>query len=88
MDSLENSLAPLYIGNQKFEACIHECCSLLRLYILQDDKENRKGRAIVEVDTDGSYVMSEKSVDESNKVKMFDKFIDDLKELLKSHKEM
>lgn len=39
----------------------------------------KKGRAIVEVDTDGCYVMSEKSVEESTKVKMFDKFIEDLK---------
>ena len=44
----------------------------------------KKGRAIVEVDTDGSYVMSEKTVEESAKVKMFDKFIQDLKELLKN----
>ena len=42
----------------------------------------KKGRAIVEVDTDGSYVMSETQVEESQKVKMFDKFIDDLKSLL------
>jgi type II restriction enzyme len=42
----------------------------------------KKGRAIVEVDTDGSYVMSEQVVEESPRVKMFDKFIDDLKELL------
>lgn len=44
----------------------------------------KKGRAIVEVDTDGSYVMSEKAVEESEKVKMFDKFIQDLKNLLKN----
>jgi type II restriction enzyme len=44
----------------------------------------KKGRAIVEVDIDGSYVMSEKTVEESAKVKMFDKFIQDLKELLKN----
>jgi len=43
----------------------------------------KKGRAIVEVDTDGSYVMSETKIEESNKVKMFDKFIEDLKKLLK-----
>ena len=43
----------------------------------------KKGRAIVEIDTDGSYVMSENKVEESNKVKMFDKFIDDFKRLLK-----
>jgi len=42
----------------------------------------KKGRAIVEIDTDGSYVMSETKVQESPKVKMFDKFIDDLKELV------
>jgi len=42
----------------------------------------KKGRAIVEVDTDGSYVMSEGTVEESPKVKMFDKFIDDLRKLL------
>lgn len=41
----------------------------------------KKGRAIVEVDTDGSYVMSEEAVEESNKVKKFDKFINDLKKL-------
>lgn len=39
----------------------------------------KKGRAIVEVDTDGGYVMSKTQVQESSKVKMFDKFIDDLK---------
>lgn len=44
----------------------------------------KKGRAIVEVDTDGSYVMSERTVEESLKVKMFDKFMEDLKKLLES----
>jgi len=42
----------------------------------------KKGRAIVEVDTDGSYVMSETRIEESNKVKMFDKFINDLRIIL------
>lgn len=42
----------------------------------------KKGRAIVEVDTDGSYVMSETQVEESDKVKMFDKFISDLKDIV------
>lgn len=45
-------------------------------------KPTKKGRAIVEADTDGSYVMSETEVEESSKVKMFDKFINDLKLLL------
>jgi type II restriction enzyme len=43
----------------------------------------KKGRAIVEVDTDGAYVLSEAQVEESEKVKMFDKFIEDLKEMVK-----
>lgn len=45
-------------------------------------KPTKKGRAIVEVDTDGSYVMSETDVEESDKVKMFDKFITDLRVLI------
>ncbi len=45
-------------------------------------KPAKKGRAIVEVDTDGSYVMCTGSVEESEKVKMFDKFIGDLKKLV------
>lgn len=45
-------------------------------------KPAKKGRAIVEVDTDGSYVMSEEEIEESRKVKKFDKFFYDLKKLL------
>jgi len=41
----------------------------------------KKGRAIVEIDTDGAYIMSESPVDESNKVKIFDKFVPDLKKI-------
>jgi len=46
----------------------------------------KKGRAIVEQDTDGCYVMSEEPVEESEKVKTFDKFIDDLKRILNNQK--
>ena len=42
----------------------------------------KKGMAIVEIDLDGSYVLTEARVEESNKVKLFDKFIDDLKALI------
>jgi len=42
----------------------------------------QKGRAIVEVDTDGGYVMSEERIEESDKVKTFDKFILDLRKLI------
>ncbi len=62
----------------------------IKVYFVTPDEDNdlsmmvpaKKSRAIVEVDTDGSYVLSETNIEESDKVKMFDKFIDDLKKLL------
>jgi len=57
-----------------------KCIGNIFLYL------KRKGRAIVEVDTDGGYVMSETEVEESSKVRMFDKFIDDLKIIINSSK--
>ena len=62
----------------------------IKVYFLTPDEDGtltiknpaKKGRAIVEVDTDGSYVLSETTIQESDKVKMFDKFIDDLKYLV------
>ena len=63
----------------------------IKVYFVTPDEDGtltikeptKKGRAIVEIDTDGSYVLSEIDIEESDKVKMFDKFIDDLKNLLK-----
>lgn len=49
---------------------------------LTTKKPAKKGRAIVEKDLDGSYVLSETNIEESSKVKMFDKFIDDLRKLI------
>ena len=62
----------------------------IKVFFITPDEDNtlvvkqptKKGRAIVEVDTDGAYVMSESQVEESTKVKMFDKFIPDLRNLL------
>jgi len=48
---------------------------------LRSKKPAKKGRAIVEIDTDGTYIMSDEDVEESNKVKKFDKFIEDLKKI-------
>ena len=45
-------------------------------------KPTKKGRAIVEVDLDGSYVLTKESVEEDNKVKLFEHFIEDLKRLV------
>lgn len=48
-----------------------------------DGKTMGKSRAIVETDLDGAYIMTEQIIKESGKIKAFDKFIDDLKKLLK-----
>jgi type II restriction enzyme len=63
----------------------------IKVYFITPDEDGtltlkhptKKGRAIVEIDTDGCYVLSETNIEESNKVKMFDKFIPDLKTLMK-----
>ena len=62
----------------------------IKVYFITPDEDRtlekrthvKKGRAIVEVDTDGGYVMSEVMVEASDKVKMFDKFIEDLRRLV------
>lgn len=42
----------------------------------------KKSRAICEIDTNGTYVMSEAQIVETDKVKMFEHFMNDLKVLL------
>ena len=68
----------------------YELTKHIKVYFITPDEDGtlsqkyppKKGRAIVEVDTDGSYILTEDRIQESNKVKMFDKFIDDLKKLI------
>ncbi|MBI4655594.1 MAG: DNA modification methylase [Elusimicrobia bacterium] len=63
----------------------------IKVFFISPDKDGEfsdpnvtsKSRAVAEFDLDGAYIMTEKAVRESNKVKMFDKLIDDLKKLLK-----
>jgi type II restriction enzyme len=78
-------------GYWKFKLASDEATKHIKVFFVTPDEDGtltrklptKKGRAIVETDTDGSYVLSETTIEESKKVKMFDKFIDDLKELLK-----
>ena len=77
-------------GYWKIKLSQDEVTKHIRVFFVTPDEDgtltkkspSKKGRAIVEMDTDGSYVMSEKRVEESDRVKMFDKFIDDLKNLI------
>ncbi len=81
-------------GYWKMKLQAQELTKHIKVYFITPDEDGtlttkypaKKGRAIVEVDTDGSYILSETDIEESNKVKMFDKFIDDLKELLNNRK--
>lgn len=78
-------------GYWKIKLSADKVTEHIKVYFVTPDEDGtltvkkpaKKGRAIVEVDTDGSYVLSEIDIEESDKVKMFDKFIDDLKRLLK-----
>jgi type II restriction enzyme len=77
-------------GYWKIKLSQDEITKHIKVFFITPDEDKtlsikspaKKGRAIVEVDTDGSYIMSEEEVDESNKVKKFDKFISDLKALV------
>ncbi|MBS3056378.1 MAG: DNA modification methylase [Candidatus Aenigmarchaeota archaeon] len=77
-------------GYWKLKLLQDEVTKHIRVFFITPDedgtltikKPTKKGRAIVEMDTDGSYVMSETAIEESKKVKMFDKFIEDLVDLL------
>lgn len=78
-------------GYWKIKLASDEVTKHIKVYFVTPDEDGtltiknptKKGRAIVEVDTDGSYVLSETKIEESKKVKTFDKFIDDLKKLIK-----
>jgi len=77
-------------GYWKLKLMQDEVTKHIKVFFITPDEDGtlktktptKKGRAIVEVDTDGSYVMSEEEIEESDKVKMFNKFIDDLKKLV------
>jgi len=76
-------------GYWKIKLSKDEVTKHVRVFFITPDEDGtltvrtpaKKGRAIVEIDTDGSYVMSEIQIEEDAKVKMFDHFIKDLKVL-------
>lgn len=79
-------------GYWKLKLLQDEATKHIRIYFITPDEDGtltykkpvKKGRAIVEVDLDGSYVLTEKKIEESEKVKLFEHFIEDLKKLLKN----
>ena len=79
-------------GYWKLKLLQDEATQHIKVYFITPDEDNtlthkkpaKKGRAIVEVDLDGSYVLTEENIEQSNKVKLFEHFIEDLKKLLKN----
>jgi type II restriction enzyme len=79
-------------GYWKLKLFQDEATKHIKVYFITPDEDGaltnktpaKKGRAIVEVDLDGSYVLTEEEIEESTKVKLFEHFIDDLKRLLKN----
>lgn len=77
-------------GYWKFKLMSGEVTKHIKVFFITPDedgtltikKPTKKGRAIVEKDLDGSYVMTEADIEESDKVKLLDKLIDDLKKLI------
>ncbi|MBK9459128.1 MAG: DNA modification methylase [Sphingobacteriales bacterium] len=77
-------------GYWKMKLAADEVTRHIKLYFVTPDEDGtlttinpiKKGRAIVEIDTDGAYVLSEATIENSSKVKMFDQFIVDLRNLL------
>jgi len=78
-------------GYWKLKLLQDEATKHIRVYFVTPDEDGtltykkpiKKGRAIVEVDLDGSYVLTEEKIEESEKVKLFEHFMEDLKGLLK-----
>jgi len=81
-------------GYWKLKLLQDEATKHIRVYFVTPDEDGtltykkppKKGRAIVEVDLDGSYILTEEEIEESDKVKLFEHFIEDLKNLLKNEK--
>ena len=79
-------------GYWKLKLIQDEATKHIKVYFITPDedktltykKPTKKGRAIVEVDLDGSYILTEEKIEESAKVKLFKYFIEDLRKLLKN----
>ncbi len=78
-------------GYWKLKLSLDAVTEHIKVYFVTPDEDKtlktinppKKPRAIVEVDLDGSYVLNDDAIEESTKVKTFDKLIDDLRAIIK-----
>ena len=68
-----------------------EATKHIKVYLISPDEDGtltrdgnppKKAKAIIETELDGSYILTEADLDESEKVKPFESFIDDLERIL------
>lgn len=77
-------------GYWKLKLLESETTEHIKVYFITPDEDGtltdtylpKKGRAIVEIDLDGTYVLTEANLEESDKVKLFEHFIEDFEQLL------
>ena len=77
-------------GYWKLKLLDSETTEHIKVYFITPDEDGtltdtylpKKGRAIVEIDLDGTYVLTEANLEESSKVKLFEHFIEDFRQLL------
>ncbi len=77
-------------GYWKLKLSAQKLTKHIKFYFVTPDEDGvfaskshvKKARAIVEVDLDGSYVLSEEAIEESDRVKPFGEFVDDLMEII------
>ena len=80
-------------GYWKLKLLENKTTEHIKVYFITPDEDGtltdtylpKKGRAIVEVDLDGTYVLTEANLDESAKVKLFEHFIQDFKQLIEDN---
>lgn len=80
-------------GYWKLKLLENESTEHIKVYFVTPDEDGtltdtylpKKGRAIVEIDLDGTYVLTEADLQESDKVKLFEHFIEDFKKLLEQN---
>ena len=80
-------------GYWKLKLLESETTAHIKVYFVTPDEDGtltstylpKKGRAIVEIDLDGTYVLTEANLEESNKVKLFEHFIQDFKQLIEEN---
>ena len=80
-------------GYWKFKLLENENTKHIKVYLITPDRDKdltkvdpaNKPRVIAEVELDGTYVLTAEELEESDKVKLFEHFIEDLKKLIEEN---